>query len=205
MFSRAHGELVGRRVESLIPARLRAAHVRFRAGYAKEPTARPMGARARLAGLRKDGTTFPVRVSLSPVPTATGGLIMAVIRDITDEQPRADLAELARVAAVAEQARRGQELLDRVVTALFDVGLSLQAASDLPHDTAMQRIADALRRLDDTIREIRDQVFADQHYRGRAGPAPRKSQMASPGTAKATSPPGPVRHPGLAADGNSGW
>jgi hypothetical protein len=44
-------------------------------------------ARARLAGLRKDGT-FPVRVSLSPVPTATGGLIMAAIRDITGEQTR---------------------------------------------------------------------------------------------------------------------
>jgi anti-anti-sigma factor len=173
MFGYPHGELAGRRVESLIPARLRAAHVRFRAGYAKEPTARPMGARARLAGLRKDGTTFPVRISLSPVPTATDGLIMAVIRDITDEQPRADLAELARVAAVAEQARRGQELLDRVVNGLFHVGLSLQAASDLPHEAAMQQIADALGRLDDTIGEIRDQAFADQQSQEQAGPAPR--------------------------------
>jgi hypothetical protein len=131
-----------------------------------------MGARARLAGLRQDGTTFPVRVSLSPVPTATGGLIMAVIRDITGEQPRADLAELARVAAVAEQARRGQELLDRVVTGLLGVGLSLQEASGLPHEAAMQRIADALDRLDDTIREIRDQVFAGPHNHGWPDPAP---------------------------------
>jgi anti-anti-sigma factor len=173
MFGYAHGELAGRRVESLIPARLRAAHVRFRAEYAKEPTARPMGARARLAGLRVDGTTFPVRVSLSPVPTATGQLIMAVIRDITDERPRADLAELARVAAVAEQARRGQKLLDRVVNALFRVGLSLQTASDLPHDAAMQQIADALGQLDETIGDIRDHAFADQHHQGRAGPGPR--------------------------------
>jgi len=172
MFGYAQGELAGRRVESLIPARLRAAHVRYRAGYAKEPTARPMGARARLAGLRKDGTTFPVRVSLSPVPTATGGLVMAVIRDITSEQPRADLTELARAAAVAEQARRGQELLDRVVTGLFDVGLSLRAASDLPHETAMQRIGDALGRLDDTIREIREHVFAGRQRDGRPDPVP---------------------------------
>ena len=113
-------------------------------------------------GLRKDASTFPVRVSLSPVPTATGRVIMAVIRDITDEQPRTDLVELARVAAVAEQARRGQELLDRVLNGLFHVGLSLQDASDLPHEVAMQRIADALGRLDETIREIRDQVFTDQ-------------------------------------------
>ena len=172
MFGYARGELAGRRVESLIPARLRDAHARFRAGYAKEPAARPMGARARLAGLRQDGTTFPARVSLSPVPTATGGVIMAVIRDITGEQPRADLAELARVAAMAEQARRGQELLDRVVNALFHVGLSLQAASDLPHEAALQQIADALERLDETIREIRGHVFAGQHHPGRAGPAP---------------------------------
>jgi len=175
MFGYPRGELAGRPVESLIPARLRDAHAGFRAGYAKEPAARPMAARARLAGLRTDGTTFPVRVSLSPVPTATGRVIMAVIRDITDEQPRADLAELARVAAVAEQARRGQELLDRVVNGLFHVGLSLQDASDLPHEAAMQRIADAFDRLDETIREIRDQVFADQQSLGEgwSGPTER--------------------------------
>ncbi|HYB49167.1 MAG TPA: PAS domain S-box protein [Streptosporangiaceae bacterium] len=173
LFGYAHSKLAGRRVESLIPARLRAAHVSYRAGYAKEPVARPMGARARLAGLRTDGTTFPVRVSLSPVPTATGRLIMAVIRDITGEQPRADLAELARVAATADQARRGEDLLDRVVTGLFDVGLSLQAAADLPHDAATQHIAVALGRLDDTIREIRDHVFTGQHRQGRPDPAPR--------------------------------
>jgi hypothetical protein len=136
--------------------------VRYRAGYAKQPTARPMGARARLAGLRADGTTFPVRVSLSPVPTATGRLVMAVIRDITGEQPRADLAELARLAAATEQAGQGQELLDRVVTGLFHVGLSLKAAADLPHDAAMQQIADALDLLDQTVGEIRDHVFAGQ-------------------------------------------
>jgi anti-anti-sigma factor len=170
MFGYAPGRLTGLPVESVIPARLRAAHVRFRAGYAEQPTAPPMGARARLAGLRADGTTFPVRVSLSPVPTATGRLVMAVIRDITSEQPRADLAELARASAVAEQARRGQELLDRVVTGLFQVGLSLQDPSDLPHDAAMQRISGALSRLDETIREIRDHAFADQQREGPPDP-----------------------------------
>jgi anti-anti-sigma factor len=162
IFGYAHGGLAGVAVESLIPARLRAAHVSYRTGYARQPTARPMGARARLAGLRADGTTFPVRVSLSPVPTATARLIMAVIRDITGEQPRADLAELARVAAEAEEARRGQELSDRVVSGLFQVGLSLQNTADLSDDAATQRIADALDRLDETIREIRDHVFAGQ-------------------------------------------
>ena len=104
-----------------------------------DPTARPMAARARLAGRRKDGTTFPVRVSLSPVPTATGHLILAVIRDVTDDLPHADLGDLARAAAAAGQARRARELLDRVASGLLHVGLSLQAAIELPHDAAVSR------------------------------------------------------------------
>ena len=159
MFGYEPAELADRPVESLIPADLRAAHRNYRAGYAQAPKARPMGAGARLVGLRKDGATFPVEISLSPVPTATSRLTLAVIRDVTETRRREDLADLAR-AAVAEQAHRGQELLDQIVNSLFHVGVSLQAATDLPIDVARERIADAIRRLDDTIREIRDHVFA---------------------------------------------
>ena len=95
---------------------------------------------------------------------------MAMIWDITGDQPRADLAKLARVAAAAEQARRGQELLDRVATGLVQVGLSLQAPADLPHEAVMQQIAGALGRLDETIR---DHVFAgQQQHDGRPDPVP---------------------------------
>lgn len=162
MFGYRHGELIGQPVESLVPADLRAAHISQRAGYTREPAARPMGSRARLAGQRKDGSTFPVRVSLSPVPTATSRFILAVIRDITEDQPRADLADLARAAAATDQAHPGRELLGRAVDSLLHVGLSLQTAIDLPHDVAVQQIANALRRLDDTIREIHDHVFAER-------------------------------------------
>ncbi len=172
LFGYSRGELAGQRVESLVPARLRSAHESERAGYAKESTARPMGARARLAGLRKDGTTVPVRISLSPVQTATGRLTVAVIRDISEDQPAADLAELARAAAAAEDARKGRDLLDRVVNGLFRVGLSLQSAADLPHDVAVPRIADALQHVDDIIGEIRDYVFAGPGRDGQEGDAP---------------------------------
>jgi PAS domain S-box-containing protein len=160
MFGYAHGELIGYPVETLVPAGLQEAHAGLRARYAREPTARPMGARARLVGLHKDGSTFPLRISLSPVPTATDRFILAVIRDVTDDRPSTDLGDLARAAA-ANQVHRGRKLLDRVVNSLFHVGLSLDSAIDLPHDIAIQRIADALRRLDDTIRDIRGHVFTD--------------------------------------------
>jgi anti-anti-sigma factor len=172
MFGYRPGELIGQPVESLVPAGLRTAHVTQRAGYAREPVARPMGARARLAGQRKDGSTFPARVSLSPVVTATGHFILAVIRDITEDRPRADLADLAWAAAAANDARRGRELLSQVVDSLLRVGLSLQTATRLPHETAVRAIADALRTLDDTIREIHDHVFAAPGQDGSPDPLP---------------------------------
>ncbi len=171
MFGYGNTELAGQPVESLIPASLRAAHRSHRAGYAREPRARPMGAGARLAGLRKDGATVPVEVSLSPVRTATGHLTLAVIRDITEARRREDLTDLAQAAAAAEQAHHGRDLFDRVVNGLFHVGLSLQEATGLPHDVATRRITDALQRLDEAIHEIRYHLFAT---RGPGAPPPAR-------------------------------
>src|SRR5262249_34939789 len=70
MFGYAPGELTGQFVEALVPAGLREAHRNDRAAYALDPAARPMADRVRLVGLRKDGTTIPVTITLSPVPTA---------------------------------------------------------------------------------------------------------------------------------------
>jgi anti-anti-sigma factor len=159
MFGYDRKELVGRPIESLVPANLRAVHEQYRADYAKAPQARPMAERARLVALRRDGGSLPVEISLSPVPTATGHFVLAVIRDATRDRRREDLADLAR-AAVAEHTRREQELLDRVVQRLFQVGLSMQAAADLPSEVARGRITEALRQLDDTIHEIRDYAFS---------------------------------------------
>ena len=158
LFGYQRDDLVGRPVELLVPGPLRADHEGFRDSYARAPVPRPMSDRARLVGVRADGATIPVDISLSPVPTANGHFILAVIRDSADTRRRQDLAELARAAA-AEQAERGRELLDRVVGDLFQVGLSLQAAAELPAELARERITDALARLDETIREIRDHAF----------------------------------------------
>lgn len=158
MFGYKREEMIGLPVDSLVPSDVRAAHVGYRAGYSQAPQARPMGERIRLAGLRKDGATLPVEISLSPVPTATEDFVLAVIRDATEARRGGDLADLAR-SAVADQSHRTKDLLDRVVHHLFEVGLSLQVASDLPGDVARERLTEALEQLDDTIHEIRDYAF----------------------------------------------
>jgi PAS domain S-box-containing protein len=159
MFGYQHAELLGQPVELLFPVDLEAAHGSHGARHAPAPRARPRGAGARLAGLRKDGTTFPAEISLSPVTTAAGQFTVSVIRDVTETRRAEELAGLAAAAVAAKQAHRGQELLDTAITSLFHVGLSLQAAIDLPAELIRQRITEALGHLDDTIREIRNTAF----------------------------------------------
>jgi len=166
MFGYQHGELPGQPVEHLIPADLQAAHSHHRAVYAQAPRARLMGSGTRLVGLRKDGTTFPVEISLRPVATATGQFTLAVTRAWRQEV----IANLAWAAVAAEQAPHRQELLDRISTSLLHVGLSLNAAMDLPADEARERIAEALQHLDDTIRQIRDAAFSS--HTSDTSPAP---------------------------------
>jgi anti-anti-sigma factor len=171
MFGYEHGELTRRKVEVLLPDSLRPAHRSHRRGYLQAPRARPMGAGARLLGRRKDGTTFPAEISLSPVPTATGHLTFAVIRDAAATQPPHDLADLARATSTA-QAHHSRELLDKITSNLFDLGLSLQTAINLPHHVAIQRITEALSHLDDTIHHIRDHVFATHQESPHPPPTP---------------------------------
>jgi len=158
MFGYQPAELAGQPVETLIPDGLREAHRRHRAAYARKPTARPMADRARLVGVSKDGSTVPVTITLAPVPTVGGHLVLAVVRDAAQAQQRDDLAVLLSATSVRE-AQHSRELLDRVVGSLFRAGLCLQSAADLPADVARERISEALQRLDDTIHEIRDHVF----------------------------------------------
>ena len=158
MFGYRREEMTGLLVDDLVPAEVRAAHPGYRADYYRAPRARPMAERARLAAQRKDGATFPVEISLSPVPTATERYVLAVIRDAAEARQRDDLADLARGVA-AGQPQLARELLDRVVQHLFQVGLSLQAAADLPGETVRERLGEAMDRLDEVIHEIRNYAF----------------------------------------------
>jgi PAS domain S-box-containing protein len=77
------GEILGLSVETLLPERFRAAHLKHRGYFAAQTKARPMGAGLMLHGRHKDGHEFPVEISLSPVMATIGPLVVAAVRDAT--------------------------------------------------------------------------------------------------------------------------
>jgi PAS domain S-box-containing protein len=86
MFGYDHGELPGTSIDVLIPDHVRPRHHHHVASYTREPRLRPMGSNLDLRGRRRDGREFPVEISLSPLPTEHGLLIIAGVRDVTDRR-----------------------------------------------------------------------------------------------------------------------
>ncbi|HEX4003567.1 MAG TPA: sigma 54-interacting transcriptional regulator [Candidatus Acidoferrales bacterium] len=86
IFGYSRQELLGKPIETLIPEEIRHIHARHRAEYVAEPHTRPMGTGLELRGRRKDGTTFPVEISLSPIEESDGRFVASAIRDITQRK-----------------------------------------------------------------------------------------------------------------------
>ena len=101
LFGFTRDELIGQRVEMLVPERQRGQHHHHRERFAEQPKIRRMGAGLELYGRRRDGSEFPVEISLSPVATGDGLLVLSAIRDISDRK------------RIEEQLRKTQEELTR--------------------------------------------------------------------------------------------
>jgi PAS domain S-box-containing protein len=95
LFGYSSAELVGEAIEVLIPERYRAQHPQHVAGYVRAPRTRPMGSGLALSGRRRDGSEFPVEISLSPISSGRGGMVAAAIRDVTDRKQIEDEARRA--------------------------------------------------------------------------------------------------------------
>ncbi len=94
LFGYTREELLGQRIEMLVPDRFRTGHVGHREGYFAHPRTRPMGAGLPLAGLRKDGSEFPVEIALSPMETPDEGLLTtAIVRDVTERRRMDELKD----------------------------------------------------------------------------------------------------------------
>ncbi len=123
LFGYEKTEVVGHPVEKLLPERFRGRHVAHRNQYASTVRVRPMGIGLDLFALRKDGSEFPVEISLSPIEQGNDIIVAAAIRDVTDRM-RVE-REIREARATADRANLGKSRF--LATASHDLRQPLQA------------------------------------------------------------------------------
>jgi PAS domain S-box-containing protein len=117
LFGYERKELIGKKVEMLVPESHRHQHHQHREGFSKAPKTRRMGANLDLYGRRRNGSEFPVEISLSPISTDKGALVLSAIRDMSDRKKIAE--ELRRVNE--ELHRRSAEQLGEYQSRLLSI------------------------------------------------------------------------------------
>lgn len=133
LFGYTRDELIGQKVEMLVPERQRPQHGVHRGRYHQYPKIRRMGSGLDLYGRRRDGTEFPVEISLSPLSLDGGFVVLSVIRDITDRK------------RVEEELRRANEELDRRKTReLRDSQNRLSLITDSSQDAIIGKSLDGI-------------------------------------------------------------
>ncbi len=104
LFGYERDQLIGQKVEMLVPESYRRQHHQHRENFAQTPKTRRMGAELDLYGRRRNGSEFPLEISLSPISTDKGTLVLSAIRDISDRK------------RIAEELLRANEELHRRTT-----------------------------------------------------------------------------------------
>lgn len=121
IFGYTRAELVGAPIEVLVPERFRGAHPRGRLAYLERPEPRPMAAGLELFGRRRDGAEFPAEISLAPCRSEHGLMVVAAVRDVTDQRARHSAAlrdQGARLEAENERIKEQMRLKSAVVATM---------------------------------------------------------------------------------------
>ena len=114
LFGYSREELLNQPVEMLVPLALRGEHHHHRERFRQQPAVRSMGANLDLRGRRKNGSEFPLEISLSPVSTEAGILVLSAIRDISERKRIEDELRRAQEALSASKDRQLQESRSRM-------------------------------------------------------------------------------------------
>ena len=114
LFAYKRTELLGLAIETLLPQRFRGAHIAHRERYVAEPEARAMGAGLELSGRRKDGSEFPIEITLMRLDTDHGQLVVSAIRDTTDRKLAVEVQRKSdeQFRALVESSPDGMVMID---------------------------------------------------------------------------------------------
>lgn len=165
LFGHGPEDLLGEPIEAVVPREHRTAHVKLRVDFEAAPVSRPMAASRHLVGLRADGSTFPINVSLGQLETATGTHTFATVRDLTDRiRIELDAATAKRQHAMAlERERIAHDLHDTVIQRLFALGLTLEALPPQADADLGAKIFSAVDTIDDIIDDLRSTIYGLRH------------------------------------------
>lgn len=150
MFGYRREELLGSEVETLVPAASRPVHRSEREAYVEDPHPRPMGIGMELRGVRKDGSEFPVEISLSPFSPNGEARVISIVRDVTERKRLREFGAGTVRAAEEERRRIARELHDDTAQRLAGLLVRLRLA----------READDEARRKELLEGIRDEILA---------------------------------------------